>query len=203
MQVKDFILTDIDGVCLDWRTSFFHWLHTKKSMSPIDSTTHNYSVAETFGINKDIASQLVCEFNDSAAIGYLDALLDSRHYIRLLNEKHGYKFIAITSLSLDPFAKKAREQNLERLFGDAFMYVMCLDTAAPKDTVLTQMQENHYGAWWIEDKIENADVGLELGYRSILMEQDWNKRYTGSALRAKNWEDVYQAIMFDVKVSAC
>ena len=199
-MTSDIILTDIDGVCLDWRKAFTNWMHTK-GMNVQDNTEHNYSVAEIFGIDCELANQLVREFNDSAAIGYLDAYLDSRYWIRMLNERHSIKFLAVTSLSRNYYAGKARKDNLNRLFGDAFIDVICLDTAAPKYDCLKQLDEAYGGAWWIEDKIENADDGLKLGYRSILMQQDWNSSYTGDAIKASNWEDVYQAIMFDFSKS--
>ena len=195
-MTSDIILTDIDGVCLDWRKAFINWMHTK-DMHVQDNTEHDYSIAKIFGIGPLEGEQLVREFNSSAAIGYLDAYLDSRYWIRMLNERHGIKFLAVTSLSRDYYARKAREDNLKRLFGDAFIDVICLDTGAPKYDCLKQLGESYGGAWWIEDKIENADDGVKLGYRSILMQQDWNSNYSGDALKARNWEDVYQAIMFD------
>ena len=46
---------------------------------------------------------MVKQFNESAAIGFMIPLRDAQwYYVKLLHEKHRYRFVAITSLSLDP-----------------------------------------------------------------------------------------------------
>ena len=81
-------------------------------------------------LDKDISDQLVRQFNASAAIGFLPPLRDAQYYIKMLHEKHKYKFIAVTSLSLDPYAQKLRKRNLAKLFGkNTFEDVICLDTS--------------------------------------------------------------------------
>jgi hypothetical protein len=133
-------------------------------------------------------------FNESAAIGFLPPLRDAMYYVKRLHEEHGYVFHCITSLSLDPNAKKLREMNLNKLFGDtAFERVVCLDTGADKDHALAPYQNT--GCYWIEDKPENAEVGHNLGLRSILMEHGHNMyHYHEDIPIVKNWKEVYAII---------
>jgi len=49
--------------------------------------------------------------------------------------------------------------------------------------------------FWLEDKVENADLGIEMGLRSILIGHTHNKDYTGSAIRCENWKEVYEEIV--------
>ena len=52
--------------------------------------------------------------------------------------------------------------NLEKLFGPAaFTKLVCLATGAPKDEALAEYKGSNY--FWIEDKLENAEAGLEAG----------------------------------------
>lgn len=72
---------------------------------------------------------------------------------------------------------------------DTFVY---LDTGADKDEALEQYRGTD--CYWIEDKPENADLGIELGLDSILMGHDFNANYSGSAKRVTTWKEIYEII---------
>lgn len=186
------ILTDVDGVLLDWEFAFHVWME-KHGHTPIEDHKILYSIAKRFNITKEHSNRLVSIFNESASIGFLPPLRDAVYYVRQLHEKHGYVFHAITSLSSDPYAGKLREKNLEKLFGpNIFEKVICLPTGEDKDYALEAYRGT--GCWWIEDKILNAEAGLKVGLRSIILEHKHNMKYTGDAYLAKNWEDIYGVI---------
>ena len=135
MKKDKIILTDIDGVVLDWEEGFNVWMqHHGHNLT--EGYQYVYDVGTRYGITKQTSRSLIKQFNESAAIGFLPPLRDAQWYINLLHEKYGYKFIAITSLSLDPYAKALRERNLKKLMGSAFIEVVCLDTGADKDEIL-------------------------------------------------------------------
>ena len=103
-------------------------------------------------------------------------------------------FHAITSLSLNRHAVRLREQNLAKLFGNtAFEKVICLDTGADKDEALEPYRGS--GCWWVEDKVTNADLGIDMGLRSILVEHGHNMNYKGEAALVKNWKEIYNLII--------
>ena len=187
------ILTDCDGVCLDWEEGFSVWAE-HHGHSKVDGYQFKYSIGDRYGMTWEAGSKLVKVFNESAAIGFLPPLRDSQYFIRRLSEQHGYKFIAITSLSLDPYAKELRERNLNKLFGDAFIEVHCLDTGADKDEILTELASKYKGNYWIEDKPTNLKVGIELGLRGILLEHGHNMTYKTPGYIAKNWQEIYNLV---------
>jgi FMN phosphatase YigB (HAD superfamily) len=95
------ILTDADGVLLDWEWAFSVWMQErgytiKEGAKKSYYLHHHYNELE----EKD-AKRVVRTFNESAAIGFLPALRDSTYYVKRLHEEHGYRFRVITSLSLD------------------------------------------------------------------------------------------------------
>jgi hypothetical protein len=116
------------------------------------------------------------------------------YYVKRLHEEHGYVFHCITSLSKDPNAQKLREMNLNKLFGDtAFEEVICLDTGADKDEALLPYKDT--GCYWVEDKIENAETGHNLGLYSILMEHGHNMHHYHQDIPiVKNWKEAYSII---------
>ena len=154
-----------------------------------------YSIGDRYGIDKDQGSKLVKQFNESAAIGFLPPLRDAQFFVKKLHEQHQYKFICITSLSLDPYAKYLRQRNLKKLMGDAFIDVVCLDTGADKDEILKEYGEKYKGNYWIEDKPENLDWGIDAGLNGILIEHGHNIDYKGQGTVVKNWEEIYKLII--------
>ncbi len=185
------ILVDCDGVLLDWKYAFYKYMN-ENGYTVIEES--QYDIAKTFGIDKEQARILVRQFNESARIGFLPGLRDAIKYVKKLHSE-GYVFHCITSLSTDYYAGKLREQNLERLFGkDVFERVVCLDCGADKDDGLLPYKDS--GCIWVEDKPENAECGLNMGLRSILIEHDFNKDYENNNLvKVKNWKEIYESIV--------
>jgi FMN phosphatase YigB (HAD superfamily) len=186
------ILVDSDGVLLNWEYAFAIWMeqhgHEKQAGGEFV-----YDIGERYGISREQGRKLIKLFNESAAIGFLPALRDAVYYVKRLHEEHGYVFHCITSLSLDPAAGKLREMNLKKLFGDtAFERVVCLDTGADKNNALEPYRDSE--CYWIEDKPENAEVGYNLGLRSILMEHGHNMNHECPYPVVKNWKEIYSII---------
>ena len=190
------ILTDVDGVLLNWGYAFKVWME-QKGYDVKDPDVYN--VDKIFDMERAESKKMVRHFNESASIGFLPPLRDAIHYVRKLHEEHGYVFHAITSLSLDPHAAKLREQNLAKLFGEtAFEKVVCLDTGADKDDDLAVLAKKYSGHWWIEDKPANVVAGCEAGFRSILIEHGHNMNHEFEdgldVTVAKTWEEIYDIV---------
>ena len=190
---KKLILTDADGVLLNWEWAFSTWMD-QHGFRKVEGGEFNYNIGERYNIPHDQARKLIHIFNESAAIGFLPALRDAVYYVKRLHEEHGYTFHCITSLSKDPNASKLREMNLAKLFGeDVFEKVVCLDTGADKDDALIPYKNS--GLWWIEDKIKNAELGANLGLRTILVEHGFNMHYYHPDIyKVKNWKEIYELI---------
>jgi len=195
MKINDkVILTDADGVLLNWEYAFCCWME-QHGYTQIKNGNREYDIAKRFSITKEHGKQLVKVFNESAAIGFLPALRDAMYYVKRLHEEHGYVFHCITSLSTDPNAGKLRQMNLEKLFGKtAFEQVICLDTGADKDEILSMYQDS--SLYWVEDKIENAICGKKFGLRSILIEHGFNMKdeIPEGIQKVVNWKEIYKIV---------
>lgn len=187
------ILVDCDGVLLNWEYAFSCWMETH-GFNKVPGGEFDYCIGKRYGIDIEQGRKLIKIFNESAAIGFLPPLRDAMYWVKRLHEEHGYVFHCITSLSLDLSAKKLREMNLAKLFGNtAFEKVICLDTGADKDEALVAYKDT--GCWWVEDKPENAVVGYDLGLRSILVEHGHNMYHYHKFIPvAKNWKEIYRLI---------
>ncbi len=191
--MKKTILTDCDGVVLNWEYAFNIWME-EHGFQQVEDGELLYNIGDRYNISKKQSSKLIRMFNESAAIGFLPPLRDAIEYVtRLVDE--GYCFIAITSLSTNKYAQKLRKRNLEKLFGkNAFVSVQCLATGADKDQALDKYRDS--GLYWIEDKVENALVGHKLGLKSIIMEHGFNMntKLPLGVKRFANWKQIYKHI---------
>ena len=188
------ILTDVDGVLLDWEEGFTVWME-HHGYKTVDGYKKMYKIGERYGISNNEGHRMVRLFNESAAIGFLPPCRDAQYYVKMLAEKHQYRFLAVTSLSTDPYAKELRVRNLKKLFGDIFIDVICLDTGADKDEILADLAKTYKGNWWIEDKPANADVGYELGLKSVLIEHGHNMHHVCEYPVVKDWRELYSIIV--------
>ena len=189
---ESIILVDADGVLLNWEYAFEIWME-QHGFEKVEGGNLDYDISKRYGISREQCVRLIKLFNESAAIGFLPPLRDAMYYVKRLHEEHGYVFHCITSLSTDINAKKLREMNLQKLFGKtAFDRVVCLGTGADKNYALEEYANS--GLWWIEDKPENADVGYNMGLKSILVEHGHNMHHECPYPVVKNWREIYDII---------
>lgn len=185
------ILSDVDGCLLDWETAYHGWM-AQHGYTLVNPGVYEMEVA--YGISRAESKQLIKVFNESAWMGFLPALRDARSGVARLVE-HGYRFVCITSLSLDEKARMLRISNLKNIFGkDVFVDVVCLDTGADKDEALLPYKDSGY--FWVEDKIENAEVGLGLGLKSILVAHKHNNQpLSAGIVRVEHWSEIADLII--------
>ena len=190
------ILTDCDGVLLDWEYAFNVWMNDRgyELVSP-----NLYLISNRYGISSNVAKDCVKLFNESAAIGFLPPLRDAMHYVKKIHEEYGYIFKVITSLSTNSYAGALRRRNLKKLFSTAIDNVVCLDTGASKDKALSPYKDS--GVLWIEDNCQNAEAGAELGLNSVIVEHGHNMTYgtktqthTKDIPLVKNWREIYEMV---------
>lgn len=185
------ILTDCDGVLLDWEFGFDQWVKEHHGLElKIEGV---YGLTERYGIDKNHTKELVKLFNESAAIGFLPAMRDSIKYVKKLHEE-GFIFGVITSMTEYEYSVRLRNYNLEQVFGpNMFYFMQSLDIGADKDDALEPYRDT--GCYWIEDKAENAILGAEMGLESLLMSHEHNKHVDHEDItHVDNWKHVYEVI---------
>jgi hypothetical protein len=192
-SMEKIILTDCDGVILDWEWAFHVWMQEHGYVLKPEGTISYYLHDHFEDLDQFEAKKLIRIFNESAAIGFLPSLRDATYYVKRLHEEHGFKFHCITSLSKDKNAQRLREMNIKKTFGStAFEKFIFLDTGADKDDVLKEYKGSNL--YWIEDKPANADVGYELGLKSLLVEHGHNMHHECAYPMVKNWKQIYKII---------
>lgn len=65
---------------------------------------------------------------------------------------------------------------------------------ADKDEALEEYRDS--GCFWIEDKVENAELGVELGLETILIEHGHNEDYENENIqKVTHWKEIYDLIV--------
>lgn len=187
------ILTDCDGVILDWEKHFEEWMQNKGYFKIDNFDITAYGLHLHYGVPRPEIQSLVAEFNHSAAIGFVPAFRDAVGQMRRLRSL-GYRFNIITSLSTYDYSVKLRRYNLENVLGFNDFELECLEVGADKDEALSKWVG--HARYWVEDKLENAIVGHDLGFQTFLMEHDHNKKeHPDGIIRVTNWGSIVNKII--------
>ena len=89
--MKKIIVTDCDGVLLNWEYAFCVWM-SQRGYNEIEGGNMEYNIGKRFGMKVSDAIKQVEIFNQSAAMAFLPALRDARYWVKRLHEEHGYDF---------------------------------------------------------------------------------------------------------------
>jgi hypothetical protein len=200
IQLKDkIILTDCDGVLLDWAPHFYHWVYEKYGCEV--KNPNEYNISASLGINPSVGYAYVREYNSSPHMANIGPLRDAVKYVRKLNIEHGYKFHVISSQTDDESAKEFRKYNLETLFGEGvFDRFSLLGAGDSKVATLSEFRDSN--CYWIEDKPKNINTGYNLGLNPIMMAHghniDVHADYCNNCnVRVQNWHEIYNIITAD------
>ena len=197
------ILTDVDGVLLEWEHHFTKWMLQKTLFDDRGSRYHphrllpdkqdTYWMEERFGLTKNEIRIQIREFNRSAWMGTQRPMLGSQTWVKLLAAE-GWTFIPITSQTSDKPAQELRKRRLGKLFGEhVFTNYHILGTGADKDSALAEFHNT--GLYWVEDKPANAVAGLKYGLKPILIDHPYNKDLNHDGIiRVNNWQDIHKIL---------
>ena len=175
------ILTDVDGVLLEWENHFTKWMITRGHKLKEDYKSE-YDMGKRFIFYSNVFNEdpnyiklAIREFNKSAWMATQPPMPESQTWVKLLHAE-GWTFIPISSQTSDIPAQELRKRRLEELFGeDAFYNFHILETGSDKDDVLAEFHGT--GLYFIEDKWTNALAGLKYGLKVLFINHPYNQKY--------------------------
>lgn len=132
--MKPVILTDIDGVLIQWQSGlpYFAAKHNLNVARTLELLYEDkfVSPADLFGCNDELAAKLLMKYNNSDFIKYLSPYQDAVQVINRLKDR--FDFVAITALGDTDDALMNRMFNLNALFPGAFRDVMLVNYGESK-----------------------------------------------------------------------
>ena len=193
------ILTDVDGVLLEWENHFTKWMITRGHKLKEDYKSE-YDMGKRFIFYSNVFNEdpnyiklAIREFNKSAWMSTQPPMPDSQTWVKLLHAE-GWTFIPITSQTSDIPAQELRKRRLEELFGkNVFQNYFIFDTGSGKDSALTEFHGT--GLWWVEDKWTNALAGLKFGLKPLFINHAYNQEYSHPDItRVNNWQEIHKIV---------
>jgi FMN phosphatase YigB (HAD superfamily) len=191
MIKEKIILTDADGVLVDWNLGFDRYM-AGRGFPRIPNTDRDYNISIRHGISSHQAHECVKEFNESRHIADLNPFADSVDNVLTLANL-GFRFVVITSISSHPDAHEYRSLNLKNIFGDVFDDIQCIEMGASKATALMQWEDTGY--FWIEDHMRQAEAGYEAGLKTVLINHPYNTHYKTDLFPTVSFETPWAEIV--------
>ncbi len=190
-MVNKTILTDCDGVLLDWEIKFRPWMERLGyKLNP--HRLKVYGIGEQYGISDEQSVELIAKFNAGSDFESLPAWKDSVKFVQRLHTE-GWNFVIITTAGTHPWTPGLRKSNLDKIFGEGiFNEIHVLPLHGDKGVVLKNYQDSKL--FWIEDKPSNAELGLGYGLRPLLMSVPHNSDYKGAVPVVNNWAEIYKLV---------
>ena len=108
-QSNRIILTDVDGVLLEWENHFIQWMlkrshfvrgKRRQTYKLLPNKEREYAMEKRFGITPTTVQKEIREFNRSAWMATQPPLPEAVTYVKLLHAE-GWTFIPITSQTSD------------------------------------------------------------------------------------------------------
>lgn len=180
---KPVLLTDVDGVILDWVKTFGEFAVSKGFTLRMESPL-TWEMSEWFGATSEQIKSMITEMNSSEIFARIPAFPDAQNVLPQLAEK--YDLVAITSCSNDPLTIQRRVKNLQ-LVDVRFKEVHCLNFNETKKTLLSAYPTTI----WVEDRFEGAESGVETGHKSVLINRSYNlNQYHQKIIKVDSWHQI-------------
>jgi hypothetical protein len=143
-----------------------------------------YSVADQYCLPGEQAGELVRTFCDSDLSGNLESL---PHAVGVLQAVYraGIPVTVISTFGSQNTQK--RIDNLHKEFGDIFEDIICLDMDCSKLATLLSFEE---GCTWVEDKYDNAVLGLSARHLPFVYSASYNCDTFTILPRLDDWRDL-------------
>jgi len=200
MKKEKIILTDADGVLVDWNTAFDKFM-ARHGHPRVPETDSEYNISIRHNVTTHQAMEYVKQFNESVDIATLSPFADSVEYVRLLSELD-FRFVVVTSISSHPDAKVHRTNNLIDLFGDVFDDIHCIEQGASKAAILLNWADTGY--FWIEDHMRQAEAGHEAGLKTVLINHPYNYHYKTDLFPTVSydtpWNEIYNMVLKEYQI---
>jgi len=182
---KKIILTDIDGVCLDWQKQFEKFLkfHHPDKEPTADPTARRLTLEDEME-----------QFIGSAWQGWCEPLRDAVEILTQFKQE-GHEVHGCTAMGFDPYAIALRKINLERHFPNVFDSLDTTEMGAgcTKEDWLAQYRGKD--CVWVEDKWINAVAGASMGIKTFLMKQPYNAHNNDDRItKVDNWQQIHYYI---------
>lgn len=185
------ILTDCDGVLLDWCGGYRKALReslgpTRVSLDYSLSTENCVEwVRDAYGVDANASVRLVNDFQVSPEFGRLHPFPDASEWLPRISCDFGIRFKIISSAGLRPDTFELRRQNLG-CFGQIFEELLLVEAGHSKRSALLAQPPS----LWFDDTPHHVRAGVESGHHSFHFDRS-GETVPDMPGRVRSWESVH------------
>jgi hypothetical protein len=172
MNKKPVIISDVDSVLLDWFAGFVDFLKSKdictKHVNQNRGTTIFVPTENITNINCEKTNKLlVKEFSKSNFLKNLKIFQeDSQQHIQELSKE--FDFIGLSCISKNKIIKRERTLNLQNIYGDIFLDVICIGYGQSKEQHLKDLNKIHNVYGFVDDRMKHIEESILANVNPIL-----------------------------------
>lgn len=198
--MKKTILTDCDGVLLNWLSGLPAFLeelgHDTQHLRTLLEGNQFVPFYDLFQVD-----------NTDDALAMMDRYHQSEHLTRLPEMEPGasesinrlseeYDIIVVTSFSENKQAHRNREENLHLRYGNAITDLVCLPFSADKTEALKAIARRCDAKIWLDDQIKHVHHGANAGIPSYQFSYAMAcGRNTGEVDEIDSWKSVERLLL--------
>ncbi len=171
MKSHKVILTDVDGVLLDFLPTFTCFLNQEKKIRlTLEDWEKGYLLSDLIDIEPEESKKIFIDFCHSDYFKRLEPKACALEAVSKLAEE-GWRFIAVTAANqgcdTQDLLKTAENRlfNLQTHFGAIFEDIYLTDITGCKADTLKRFKPSY----WVEDSVANAHIGYEAGHHSLII----------------------------------
>lgn len=191
------ILTDCDGVLLDWAAGFgawasmmfgVPWRHPEAPAACCELTPNNAHswLRDAYGLSSEAIAHVIPAFQISEFFGHLPAYLDASIWVPRIVRDFGVKFVLVSSPGREPRTLSMRQRNLLGCFGDIFSSFTHLPALSCKLDALSE----HPSSFWFDDHAPHVIAGHTVGHRAYHFDR-FGEINPDVPNRVSGWGDVH------------
>lgn len=203
-DVEKYLLVDVDGVILDFMTSFVDYAE-KSGYTLVEGYESMTRVHDMVGCPEDIGEALIDDFLDESF--ELEPFADVVEYLPEI-ARMGYVVVGITAIGIGDmhdvisgldrfnnfFRYQRRVENIRSKIGDYMGELRLTPKLGSKAEVLSEYKADH--VIWVEDSVRNAEAGHMLGLDTFLVDHPYNRVQMSDGIkRVPNdtpWRVIYE-----------
>ena len=189
MEKNNLIVTDVDGVLLDYMDSFIAWAKVEHGWEIDPDHPHDsYDMSSWFKGGKTTKEfvELITEYNSEGRV--IPPIEGSVKALNRLYED-GHRIIALTSFGGYTGSQEFRREYLKVLFGDIFDDTIILPLGACKKDKLKELSPKYF----VEDCLAYAEQGSALGIKTFLVRTTYNAGGE-DIIYVNNWNEILYII---------
>lgn len=191
--MRETILTDVDGVLLNWLDPFLEFMDTRKERK-VGEQHLDFHKLENLYVDTDHhdIDAAIEEFNNSDNFGKLPSIKKADLNVNQLYCA-GFDIVAITSSNTNNRSTKLRTHNLIDLYGGIFQDIIFVERRQSKQDILAEFMPSY----WVEDHYPNAIHGVEVGHQAIVIKHIYNRKHWDSPIVdwVEDWSEIFRKVM--------